>query len=157
MPPNRTAPKDLRAGPKPITTIQPSSRAVCALGALLVSSLSAQGCSWIFVDKLPPNHSQLATLDCTSSDLVPSLDGLWAALNLAAAISVAAGESNNHYAGQSINRSTSFAIHLGWTVVSGAASYYGFKHTEACAEAKRQRRYQEDMRLLELQKPWSRD
>lgn len=105
--------------------------------AVLVASLS--GCSFAFVSGPPPHHEQLPTFDCTESRVVPVLDTLFAALEVANS-AVAAGTTDQQWSdtfngNPPISRGTAVPLYIALAVVGTFSAYYGYTRTGDCREA----------------------
>jgi hypothetical protein len=106
------------------------ARNVCKRAVLaVVVGGSSVGCSWAFVNGPPPNHKALAYFDCTSSNLLPTGDLLFAG---AAAVDAIAGFSGA--SGVPTNRAAlaGFAVE---GALFGASAIYGYSKTASCREA----------------------
>ena len=92
---------------------------VAFLVVLCSLALGQYGCSFLFIDRVPPNSSQLNSFDCTSSAAAPVLDLIWAGLNGVGAAN-AAGSTDQEWASKGFpgDRSTTMAVgfHLGGAV-----------------------------------------
>jgi hypothetical protein len=100
----------------------------------MIGMLLSCGCSWIFVERAPANHQQMAAFDCTRSVAAPVLDAIWGGLNLVGGLSAARG-SDSSWNGPA-DRGTTMVVGLGWAAMSAASAAYGFVHTNACRQAK---------------------
>src|SRR2546426_1812540 len=100
----------------------------------MIGMLLSCGCSWIFIERAPANHQQMAAFDCTSNVAAPVLDAIWGGLNLVGGLS-AAGGSDRSWNGPA-DRGTTMVVGLGWAAISAASAAYGFVHTNACRQAK---------------------
>jgi hypothetical protein len=100
----------------------------------MIGMLLSCGCSWIFVERAPANHQQMAAFDCTSNVAAPVLDALWGGLNLVGGLTAARG-SDSTWNGPA-DRGTTMVVGLGWAAISAASAAYGFVHTNACRQAK---------------------
>ncbi len=103
-------------------------------------AISITGCSFVFVDGPPKNHSQRPSFDCSSSHAVPVLDAVFAALEIAN-FALAAYDTdqdwNDTYKNQApFSRKTGLAIYGVLAALGASGSYYGFDRTTACREAK---------------------
>lgn len=106
-------------------------RAVTVVLTVLVVPLSVGGCGFIFVNGPPENHQEMNYFNCTESEVGPILDGVWAGLNAAGAVTAAINPDDYENSGAII---TSGLI---WTGVSGAASIVGQNKVSDCRQAKR--------------------
>ncbi len=96
---------------------------------LFAASLSASGCSWIFVQKLPPSYDPRDLPDCTSNRGAPVVDTIFTVTNLASAIYVA-GENNATNKGAAVGLGT--AVAALWL----SSAIYGYKATSECDDAR---------------------
>ena len=97
-------------------------------------------CSWIFVEKAPPNHQQLSRFDCTESSAAPVVDTIAAALSgLVSVAEFAASDQTlrdaNLTRGQAV---AAGAIYGGLAIVEIASASYGYGHTSQCRAAKQE-------------------
>ncbi len=90
------------------------------------------GCSFLFVHGPPPDHERLAYFDCSSSNVLPVLDALYA--GVAAAEAVAAGSGDRAVAPTSSARTDAFVL-AGEAAIVGASAVYGFRKTSDCRQA----------------------
>jgi hypothetical protein len=93
----------------------------------LVALLSTSGCSWIFVQPLPPDHGY-DYQPCTSSRVAPVVDTIFTLTNLASALYVA---SENNVT----NKGTAVTLGLGVGLLWALSAGYGYSHTAECEEA----------------------
>lgn len=87
------------------------------------------GCSLAFVNGPPPNHRQLPFFDCTSSNVLPTVDLVLAGVAAADAVGGTAGAS-----GLTSSRTelAGFAIEA---AAFAASAVYGYGKTSACKKA----------------------
>jgi hypothetical protein len=96
--------------------------------ALVPLLCAASGCSFAFVHGPPANHRQLPFFDCTTSNILPALDGL---LGL-----VLVGETvDGTDSGLSASTKTAIGVAVAEAVLFGASAVYGFKKTSDCRDA----------------------
>lgn len=98
----------------------------CLLACLLCL---ASGCSFLFTTKPPERVTAYTTLDCTTSNAAPVIDGLLSVANAVGTIY----ESNNGYPAEYI------AAGVVWTVIESVAAIYGSSVTSDCREAQETR------------------
>lgn len=102
---------------------------LCLIAACLLSCF-ATGCSWLFVDKAPPNHAQLRYFDCTSSKIAPVLDTVEAVGGSLAAGIIASDSSYGS------DKAAGVAVEIGLAAVFAASAIYGYTATSDCRDAK---------------------
>jgi hypothetical protein len=95
-------------------------------------ALAQGGCSWIFVQPLPPDYQRGDPIACTTSVGAPIADTLLAASNIAGALYVAGTVGSKATPAENALVSTG----LVWTVVYISAAVHGYRATAACREAK---------------------
>jgi hypothetical protein len=104
----------------------------CRIGAVgfasILTVLSSSGCSWLFVQPLPPNYERGDDSNCTTSRVAPVIDTIFTATNLASAIYVS-GQNNVANKGSAAALGTSVAIL--WL----SSAIYGYRSTSACEDA----------------------
>ncbi len=99
--------------------------------ALLALVCSLTGCSFAFVHGPPANHRQLPFFDCTSSNILPALDGLLG-LAIAGETVDSATTANSTL---SSSPKTAIAIAAAEAVLFATSAAYGFKKTSDCRDA----------------------
>lgn len=87
------------------------------------------GCSLAFVNGPPPNHRQLPFFDCTSSNVLPTVDLLFAGVAAVDAVGGTAGASGLP---SSRTELAGFAVEA---AVFAASAAYGYGKTSACKKA----------------------
>jgi hypothetical protein len=100
-------------------------------------ALLPAGCSFAFVDGPPTIHKQLPYFECTSSNVLPTVDtALGVIYGLAAVGTLVDGASSS---------SSSYSDNKGDAMLAGAAGLvlvasgiYGYQKTSSCREAKEQ-------------------
>jgi hypothetical protein len=110
---------------KPGTVTAPRRLGPLTLG--LVALLSTSGCSWIFVQPLPPDHGD-DYRPCTSSRVAPVVDTILTLTNLASALYVA---SENNVT----NKDAAVTLGIGVGILWALSAGYGYSHTAECEEA----------------------
>ncbi len=99
----------------------------------LAGLCSTAGCSFLFVHGPPPDHERLPFFDCSSSNVLPVLDALYA--GLAATEAVAAGEGSRTFSTTSSRRRRDAWVLAGEAALVGASAVYGFSKTSDCRKA----------------------
>lgn len=107
-----------------------SQLAGCALAACL--ALMSAGCGLLISRGPPAGHEQMAYFSCTESDAGPTVDLIWAALNVIGA-AVAAADPDAYEDPDQI-----IVVGLGWGVVSSVSAVSGFRKSSRCRAAKQQ-------------------
>jgi hypothetical protein len=111
-----------------------------ALAALF--ALSSTGCSLLFVNERPsprPGSLAPAAAKCTSSQVAPVLDTIFAGLEAARTVYAAsADDSVYENPNQPLSRGTDVALGLGFTALFLGSSLYGYVATRNC------RKYEKD-------------
>ncbi|HXU62523.1 MAG TPA: hypothetical protein VN962_12520 [Polyangia bacterium] len=97
--------------------------------AFLVTLGWLSGCSFAFVHGPPPNHERLPSVDCTTSNVLPVLDAVFAGLAVADAVGAATGAPEFRSP-----KSEAFAF-AAEAVLVGASAGYGFSKTSQCRQA----------------------
>jgi hypothetical protein len=87
------------------------------------------GCSLAFVNGPPPNHRQLPFFDCTSSNVLPTVDLLFAG---AAAVDAIGGTAGASGLPSTRTELAGFAVEA---AVFAASAVYGYGKTSACKKA----------------------
>jgi hypothetical protein len=96
-----------------------------ALAILALSSTA--GCSWIFVQPLPPEHGY-DYQPCTSSRVAPVIDTLFAITNVVSALYVGTRDNVT-------NKGTSVTLGISVATLWALSAGYGYSHTAECDEA----------------------
>lgn len=104
-------------------------RIVATLG--LVPFL-VSGCGFLISQGPPTGHEQLAAFSCTESTTGPTLDLVWAGLNVLGA--VAASSDPSAYSDPDL----AIGVGLGWGVVSSLSAASGFRKSKECRGALQQ-------------------
>lgn len=109
------------------------------LKLLLVPVLAAglSGCGFLFVDGPPADYSNMNYVQCTESDVGPILDAVWAGINAAGAIAIAA-DPDGYEDDWDVSSGAGIASGVGWTILSGSSSLVGFNKVSDCRRAKRE-------------------
>jgi len=97
--------------------------------------LLLSGCSFIFVEGPPPDHPQRTIVDCSTSNVAPVLDVLFAGYQMVR-IGMAANATDADYEDAPIDRSADIGFGIGFFVLHTASAVYGFSTTSACKDAK---------------------
>ena len=101
-------------------------RAFCAF---LVALTPLAGCSFAFVHGPPANHERLPYFDCTTSNVLPVLDTVFAGIAVADTIGAASGS-------QAFSSPKGEALFFaGEAVLVGASAAYGYSKTSDCRKA----------------------
>jgi len=107
--------------------------------AALLAVLPA-GCSFAFVDGPPTTHKQLPYFECTSSNVLPTVDAVTAGLfgiSAVGALVSASQSSSDSYSSNSSDKGD--AVLFGaLAAVVGASAIYGYQKSSTCREAKEQ-------------------
>lgn len=90
---------------------------------------SLAGCSFAFVHGPPPSPERLPSFDCTSSNVLPVLDAVFAGIAVADAVGAATGSPEFRSP-----KSEAFAF-AAEAVLVGASAGYGFTKTSQCRKA----------------------
>jgi hypothetical protein len=98
------------------------------LCATLCVLCSMSGCSWLFVQPLPPPPLRTEPLNCTTSRAAPVLDTLFTATNVASAIYV--GSQDNV-----ANKGTAVTFGLAVAALWLSSAVYGYSKTSECEDA----------------------
>ena len=102
---------------------------VALLGLL---PMAAGACGFIFSHPPPQGHEQMEYFTCTESNTGPTIDVIFAGLNVLGAL-VVAGDQDNY-----ANPGAAVAFYLALGAFSGAAAPVGFNKSKKCRAAKRQ-------------------
>ena len=92
------------------------------------------GCSLLFMDRVPDNHLRLQSFDCTSSYAAPVLDTVWGAANLLGG--VVAASANDATWSSSTPRSTTMAVGFGWAALMTVSAIAGYSKASDCGAAR---------------------
>jgi hypothetical protein len=98
----------------------------------LTGLCSMTGCSFLFVHGPPPDHQRLPFFDCSSSNVLPVLDALYA--GAVAIDAVAAGADRGVLSTTSSSKADVFLL-AGEAAVMRASAIYGFRKTSDCRQA----------------------
>lgn len=90
------------------------------------------GCSFLFVHGPPPDHERLPYFDCSSSNVLPVLDALYAGV---AGIDAAVAASGTRAFSTTSSARTDAFLLAGEAVIVGASAAYGFSKTSDCRKA----------------------
>jgi hypothetical protein len=111
-------------------------RTTALLPVLALAALTPSGCSWMFVDRPPPDYVRQPDFTCTDSYAVPGIDTATAALALALAydfgttpISVYDTKTRNDYAEATVTMLLATGIYA-------ASAGSGFSRVSQCIAAK---------------------
>jgi hypothetical protein len=97
---------------------------------LVLASLTASGCGFILTGGPPAGHATMPYFSCTESKAGPTVDAVWAGLNLVGALFAITD------AGEIQNRTEATVVGLSWGALSGTAALVGFRKVERCRAAK---------------------
>jgi len=104
-------------------------RNVMLLGLL---SLLLSGCGFLISKGPPTGHEQMLSFSCTESNAGPTIDIVWAALNVLGAAAAASEPDAYENAGQIV------AVGIGWGVLSSFSAASGYKKSKECRHALQQ-------------------
>ena len=104
---------------------------------LFVLLLGLTGCGYLFVNGPPDNYENLNYVSCTESNVGPVLDFVWAGLNAAGVIAIAA-DPDSYEDTYDLESGTGIAIGAGWVVLSGSSAIVGSNKVSDCKKAKRE-------------------
>ena len=110
---------------KPKRSISHVSAVVC----LLLLSVSASGCGFIFSHGPPEGHARMEDFSCTESNAGPIIDVIWLGFF---GLTIATGDLSGYDAARVIVTSSVVAA------VWGSAAAVGFNKSKRCRAAKRQ-------------------
>ena len=96
---------------------------------LSLSSLLLAGCGFVISQGPPTGHEQLDAFSCTESNAGPTLDVVWASLNVLGAVAAASDPSAYDNSGQIV------AVGLAWGVFSSFSAASGFNKSKRCRAA----------------------
>jgi hypothetical protein len=103
-------------------------RLALCLAMLLPISSSLSGCSWIFVQPLPPRYERGGRTDCTTNRAAPVIDTILTLTNVGSAVYVA-GQDNVTNKGPSVT--AGLLVGAMWF----ASAIYGYSKTSECEDA----------------------
>jgi hypothetical protein len=93
-------------------------------------ALGSGGCSWIFVQPLPPTYERGdPAINCTSNVAAPVIDTIFTVLDTVELIAVG---------GSSSTAANKDSVLLGATlgiIIWGSSAIYGYRHTSECSDA----------------------
>jgi hypothetical protein len=95
-------------------------------------SLCVAGCGFLFSKGPPTGHEQMESFSCVESNAGPTLDIVWASLNVLGALTAASDPASYDNSGQIV------AVGLGWGVLSSFAAASGFNKSKHCRQALQQ-------------------
>ena len=115
-------------------------RTVALMGVLAIGGVNA-GCSFIFVDGVPPDHAKLEYFDCTSTYGLSVADGL-IALSGGIGAGTALSQSKQAYADKNngASRNAAAGVDIVLTGVLAASALYGVVQATRCDRAKEELR-----------------
>jgi hypothetical protein len=116
------------------------ARTVALVCVLAVGGVNA-GCSFIFVDGVPPDHAKLEYFDCTSTYGLSVADGV-IALSGGIAAGTALSQSKQAYADKNngASRNAAAGVDIALTGVLAASALYGVVQATRCDRAKEELR-----------------
>ena len=95
-------------------------------------SLPLAGCGFVLSQGPPAGHEQMLSFSCTESNAGPTLDIVWASLNVLGAVAAASDPNAYDNSGEIV------AVGLGWGVFSSFAAASGFNKSKQCRHALQQ-------------------
>jgi len=95
-------------------------------------SLLLSGCGFLISKGPPTGHEQMLSFSCTESNAGPTLDIVWAALNVLGAAAAASEPDAYENAGEIV------AVGIGWGVVSSFSAASGYKKSKEGRQALQQ-------------------
>src|SRR6185436_14023199 len=95
-------------------------------------SLLLSGCGFLISKGPPTGHEQMLSFSCTESNAGPTIDIVWAALNVLGAAAAASEPDAYENAGQIV------AVGIGWGVLSSFSAASGYKKSKECRHALQQ-------------------
>lgn len=110
-------------------------RSSCLLACALIGACALQGCSFLFVHGPPANHPQLDSFDCTTSNVVPVIDGAVAGFETVRTI-VAVAADDSVYDNYPLSRGADIGIGVALTGLFVGSAIYGATKTGRCSDAK---------------------
>src|SRR5262245_34321011 len=114
------------------TNLLSRPRVWAALLALLPT-----GCSFAFVDGPPTTHRQLPYFECTSSNVLPTVDAVIGGIYGIAAVGALVQTSSSSSPYSDNNKSDAILAGAAGAVLV-ASAIYGYQKTSSCREAKEQ-------------------
>ncbi len=102
------------------------------LSPLLLALTSLAGCSFAFVHGPPPNHEKLSYFDCSSSNILPVLDALYAGVAVADTVAASVRAESPSSPASAKAEAAAFAAEA---ALVGASAIYGFTKTSECRKA----------------------
>jgi len=99
--------------------------------ALLCLVCALSGCSFAFVHGPPPNHRQMPFFDCTTSNILPAMDGLLGLLVAADTIDAATSGTSTLRSSPTV----AIAVVAAEAALFATSAAYGFKKTSDCRDA----------------------
>jgi hypothetical protein len=100
-------------------------------------TLLPAGCSFAFVDGPPSTHKQLPYFECTSSNVLPTVDAVVGGIYGVAAAATLIDSSSSSSSSYSNDRSDALLAGA-LAVVAVSSAVYGYHRTSSCREAKEQ-------------------
>ena len=94
--------------------------------------LLLSGCGFVFSHGPPTGHEQMESFTCTESNAGPTLDIVWASLNVLGAVAAAADPSAYDNSGEIV------VVGIGWGVFSSFSAASGFNKSKQCRHALQQ-------------------
>lgn len=98
---------------------------------LLLALEVSGGCSFIFVRRRPANHAQLPSFECTSSQVAPTIDTVFA-------VTTPLGAGLSALNDPLVRTWTTAAFAGAWTAALAASAIYGYETTASCRAAQAQ-------------------
>jgi hypothetical protein len=92
--------------------------------------LCLTGCSWVFMDKPEDHYAPSTQPQCSTSTAAPIADGVFALLNVAGLLAVAASPDG------SIDKTDAYLGGAAWALIHLASMGEGFGWASQCSEAK---------------------
>ena len=99
---------------------------------LALVPLLASGCGFLISQGPPTGHEQMAAFSCTESNAGPTIDVVWASLNVLGALAAASDGAAYENPDQIV------VVGLGWGVVSSLSAASGFRKSKECRHALQQ-------------------
>jgi hypothetical protein len=97
-----------------------------------VLALAVSGCSFVFVEGPPSNYQHQTDVHCTSNEVFPMLDVVFAGIN---ALDVSMVGSHQYHIDDSTTESLFMGVSAGLIAVHIASAIYGFVKTSSCQDA----------------------
>lgn len=95
-------------------------------------ALAVSGCSFVFVEGPPSNYQHMTDVHCTSSDVFPMLDVIFAGID---ALDLSMVGSHQVHIDDSSTESAFLGVSAAMMAVHIASAIYGFAKTSTCQEA----------------------